>query len=308
MIRTVLGDIPSEKLGVTYLHEHLIIDSEIVAKDFSHIHLPSVDDAVSELALCRSAGVNSMVDCMPTGSGRDIRKLVSISEQTGVNIIASTGLHHERYYKSFDPIEASDVKGLADLFISEIQVGCEGTFHKAGVIKIVTSGISPSEREMRLFEAAAIAQSITGAPILTHCEHGTGALQQIDILQNLNINLSNVVMSHTDKEPDFGYHNEILSSGVNVEYDQSLRQIDMENSSSALLTAEMVEQGFGRQIMLGTDGARRSLWSSLGGAPGLAALYKVWSLKLREVGLTDEQLELMFVGNPARFLTLKEAK
>ena len=308
MIRTVLGDIPPEKLGVTYLHEHLIIDSDIVAKDFSHIHLPSVDDAVSELALCRSAGVNSMVDCMPTSSGRDIRKLVSISEQTGVNIIASTGLHHERYYKSFDPIEASDVKGLADLFISEIQVGCEGTFHKAGVIKIVTSGISPSEREMRLFEAAAIAQRITGAPILTHCEHGTGALQQIDILQNLNIDLSNVVMSHTDKEPDFGYHNEILSSGVNVEYDQSLRQIDMENSSSALLTAEMVEQGFGRQIMLGTDGARRSLWSSLGGAPGLAALYKVWSLRLREVGLTDEQLELMFVGNPARFLTLKEAK
>jgi len=117
-----------------------------------------------------------------------------------------------------------------------------------------------------------------------------------------------VVMSHTDKEPDFGYHNEILSSGVNVEYDQSLRQIDMEHSTSALLTAEMVEQGFGRQIMLGTDGARRSLWSSLGGAPGLAALYKVWSLKLREVGLTDEQLELMFVGNPARFLSLKEAK
>lgn len=308
MIRTVLGDIAPENLGVTYLHEHLIIDSEIVAKDFSHIHLPSVDDAVSELNLCKSAGVNSMVDCMPTGSGRDIRKLVSISEQTGVNIIAATGLHHVRYYKSFDPIEAANVQGLAELFISEIQVGCEGTFHKAGVIKVVTSGISPSGREVRLFEAAAIAHQATGAPILTHCEHGTGALQQIDILQNLNVNLSNVVMSHTDKEPDFGYHNEILSSGINVEYDQSLRQIDMENSSSALLTAEMFEQGFGRQIMLGTDGARRSLWSSLGGAPGLPALYRNWSIKLREVGITDEQLRLMFVGNPARFLTLKEVK
>jgi len=308
VIRTVLGDIAPENLGVTYLHEHLIIDSEIVAKDFPHIHLPSVDEAVSELDLCKSAGINSMVDCMPTGSGRDIRKLVSISEKTGINIIAATGLHHVRYYKSFDPIEAADVQGLADLFISEIQVGCEGSFHKAGVIKVVTSGISPSEREMRLFEAAAIAHKATGAPILTHCEHGTGALQQIDILQNLNVNLSNVVMSHTDKEPDFGYHNEILSSGINVEYDQSLRQIDMENSSSALLTAEMFEQGFGRQIMLGTDGARRSLWSRLGGVPGLPALYRNWSLKLREVGITEEQLRLMFVGNPSRFLTLKEVK
>jgi len=93
VIRTVLGDIAPENLGVTYLHEHLIIDSEIVAKDFPHIHLPSVDEAVSELDLCKSAGINSMVDCMPTGSGRDIRKLVSISEKTGINIIAATGLH-----------------------------------------------------------------------------------------------------------------------------------------------------------------------------------------------------------------------
>ena len=41
-VRTVLGDIPTDALGITYTHEHLIIDSEIVEKNFEHIWLPSV--------------------------------------------------------------------------------------------------------------------------------------------------------------------------------------------------------------------------------------------------------------------------
>ena len=70
-VRTVLGDISAESLGVTYMHEHLIIESEIVKKDYEHIYLPSAEDAVAEVMLCKKAGVQSMVDCMPTGSGRN---------------------------------------------------------------------------------------------------------------------------------------------------------------------------------------------------------------------------------------------
>jgi 5-phospho-D-xylono-1,4-lactonase len=305
MIRTVLGDIAPQDLGVTYMHEHLIIDSPIVKKEFEHIYLHSTDDAVAELDICKDAGVGAMVDCMPTGSGRDIKKLADISERSGIHIIAATGLHTSKYYDKFDPLELSDVDGLASIFVKEINEGCEGTFHKAGIIKVSTAGSVPTTRDLQLFEAAAIAHKATGAPILTHCEHGKGALQQLDILQELEVDLSSVVMSHTDKESDFGYHREILSSGVNVEYDQSLRQIDMDNSISALLTAEMLDQGFGNQMMLGTDGARRSLWTSLGGTPGLAALFKNWSENLRYVGVTNEQLELLFVTNPARFLNFK---
>jgi phosphotriesterase-related protein len=70
----------------------------------------------------------------------------------------------------------------------------------------------------------------------------------------------------------------------------------------------MVEEGFIDQIMLGTDGARRSLWSSLGGAPGLAWLYSSWSKKLREIGFTQAQLDTIFIDNPAKALTLDMPK
>ena len=308
MIRTVLGDISPADLGVTYMHEHLIIDSEIVRKDYSHIHLPSVEDAVKELQLCKEVNVGAMLDCMPSGSGRDVKKLAAISSESNIHIIATTGLHHKRYYEESNPVEYYDVEELAKLFISEIVEGCENTTHKAGVIKVVTSGVEPTQREIRLFEAAALAHEITGAPILSHCEHGTGAIQQIELFSHLKVNLNSVVLSHTDKEADIGYHREILGSGVNVEYDQSLRQIDLDDPISALLTVEMMEQGFSNQIMLGTDGARRTLWRALNGEPGLFALYKSWSDKLRNMGIADEQLDLLFIDNPARFLQFKEVK
>ena len=45
-VRTVLGDVPATELGVTYLHEHLIIDSPLVAEHWPHIHLPDAEAAV----------------------------------------------------------------------------------------------------------------------------------------------------------------------------------------------------------------------------------------------------------------------
>ena len=304
LVRTVLGDIPASQLGVTYMHEHLIIDSPIVSRDFPHIHLPSEAEAITEVNLCSSAGVQTLVDCMPTGSGRSALKLAAISKATGVNIVATAGLHTDRYYLPTDDLENMDAEDLAKVFIRDIQVGMEGTEFKAGQLKVVTSGHVIKDRDRRLFEAIAIAQQITGAPIISHCEHGTGALEQIELFIALHIPVHKVTLSHTDKENDIGYHKEILASGINVEYDQSLRQSDQDAPPSALLMKAMIEAGFVDQIMLGTDGARRSLWSSLGGSPGLAWLYSGWSKKLIELGLTQGQLDKVFIDNPARTLSI----
>jgi phosphotriesterase-related protein len=308
VVRTVLGDIPSDQLGVTYMHEHLIIDSPIVSRDFPHIHLPSEAEAIEEVNLCRRAGVQTLVDCMPTGSGRSAVKLAAISKATGMNIIATAGLHTDRYYLPTDELEIMDPEKLAQVFIKDIQVGMEGTEFKAGQLKVVTSGSVINDREKRLFEAVAIAHQVTGAPIISHCEHGTGALEQINLFNKLKIPVHKVTLSHTDKENDISYHKEILSSGINVEYDQSLRQSDLDVPPSALLMKAMIDQGFIDQIMLGTDGARRSLWSSLDGSPGLAWLYSGWSKKLMEFGLNQAQLDTVFIHNPARALTLAVRK
>jgi phosphotriesterase-related protein len=284
------------------MHEHLIIESEIVKKDYEHIYLPSTEDAAAEVILCKKAGVQSMVDCMPTGSGRNPQKLRKISELTGINIIATTGLHHDRYYRKDDEIEKLSSSQLGQIFINEIENGMDDTEIKAGIIKVVTSGSEIKDREIKLFEAAAFAHDKTGTPIISHCEHGKGAVEQIKLFIKLGIKLNRVTLSHTDKENDHGYHRELLSSGINVEYDQSLRQFNEEQPESALLTMAMIEAGHLNQIMLGTDGARRSLWSSLGGTPGLSWLYTGWGRKLKELGASEDVLSRLFNHNPSAFL------
>ena len=54
------------------------------------------------------------------------------------------------------------------------------------------------------------------------------------------------------------------------------------------------------RLLLGTDGARRSLWATLGGSPGLASLYGDFARRLG-----SDIAEMIFETNPARYLTLR---
>ena len=301
MIRTVLGDVSIEEVSGAYLHEHLIIDSPIVKSEMPHIFLDSVSDAISEVKECIPAGVNLLVDCMPGESGRDIEKLREISRNSGVHIVTATGMHNPKYYEKDSKYLSAGREELADIFVSEISERC-------GIIKIHSLGEELSAFEKELFAAAVQAQNETGAPIITHCEEGKGALAQISELQILGANLKRIVLSHTDKYPDHKYHQEILSTGVNVEYDQTLRQAESTNRPSLELTVAMCSAGFTKQIMLGTDGARRSLWKSLGGSPGLSWLASGWRQLLKEAGLSDAQLSEIFRENPRRFLRLSDIR
>ena len=97
------------------------------------------------------------------------------------------------------------------------------TEYRAGVIKVAGSAGGPSPRDGVVFEAAAEAHRSTGAPLLTHCENGTGALEQVRLLGDLGVDARHVVLSHVDKVVDRGYHREILATGAFGEYDNSFR-------------------------------------------------------------------------------------
>ena len=295
MIRTVLGDIqPSEVIGA-YLHEHLIIDSPIVKEQMPHIYLDDVPAAIDEVEDCASHSINLLVDCMPGESGRDLEKLRTISTKSKVHIISATGMHNPKYYESSSRYLNANRDQLISIFVEELYSGC-------GIIKIHSLNEELSDQERELFAAAVSAQQVTGAPILTHCEEGKGALAQIAELVKLGADLKRTVLSHTDKQADFEYHREILASGINVEYDQSLRQSESENRPSLDLTIAMCNEGYSNQIMLGTDGARRTLWRSLGGSPGLSWLATGWR-KLLVEELSDSVVAQLFRDNPRRFLT-----
>jgi phosphotriesterase-related protein len=314
-IRTVLGDIPAEMAGLTYAHEHLILDSVLIARAFPHILLDSVDVTAAEVAHCRDAGARTMVDTMPCASGRGILALAEVSRRTSVNILAVTGLHHERYYGHAHWTMRIPVETLADLFALDIEVGVdaydytgpvvERTPHRAGVIKVASSGGALDAREQRLFDAAAIAALRTGAPILTHCEDGRGGDVQLEEFAHRGVDPDRIVLSHTDKHPDPGYHRELAASGAYLVYDQVLRTTDTDPAPTTTLIAMHVERGRADQILLGTDGARRTLWTEYGGTPGLAWLAAGLPPRLRAIGLSQDQVDALYVTNPGRAFALR---
>jgi predicted metal-dependent phosphotriesterase family hydrolase len=307
-VRTVIGDIAPSELGVTYSHEHLFIGPSRAVDRVPHILLDDVDAMVQELAGPIGMGLRSVVDAMPADGGRDVLALAEISRRAGLHVVAPTGLHHERYYGPGHWSERITVDELADLFVADIEEGIDAfdyaapivrrTEHRAGVIKIAGSEGGPSARDQRVFAAAAIAHSRTGAPILTHCEHGTGALEQVAMLGAYGVAAAHVTLSHTDKVVDPGYHRELASTGAFLEYDQSLRG-DGPDGTLALVEA-LVADGVSGQIVLGHDAARRSYLSVFDGTPGLGWLLGEFSGLMLERGISPATIDGFFVANPAR--------
>jgi predicted metal-dependent phosphotriesterase family hydrolase len=314
-VRTVLGDIPADSIGPTYAHEHLIIDGGRPVELFPDFLLADVDRMATELDEAKAAGLRTAVDAMPADAGRNASALAELSRRTGVNVVAPTGLHHVRYYVPSHWSTRVSEDDLTDLFVADIETGIDTfdysgplvrrTPHRAGVIKIAGSDGGPSPRDARIFRAAAAAHLRTGAPILTHCEGGTGALEQIRVLVDAGVDLRHVAVSHVDKVVDAGYHREILATGASAEYDQSFRWGDAQNGTLRLLIA-MKDAGFGDRLVLGMDAARQGCYHAYGGQPGLGYLLREFSAMMAAGGLGEVERHALFVDNPARVFAFGE--
>lgn len=314
-VRAVLGDVPAGELSVTYAHEHLVLDSPLIGAAFPHIHLDDVEAAVAEVGYCADAGVATMVDAMPCAAGRDVVRLAQVSRRTGVRLVAATGLHHERYYGPAHWSARLAPEELARLFAEDVLVGVDAfdytgpvvrrTPYRAGVIKVATSGEELSGRDRLLLEAAGLAHRAAGAAVLTHCEQGRGGLAQLDKLARGGVPTDAVILSHVDKVVDRGYHRELAAAGAWLEYDQALRRAGDDECGTVRLVTWMLEDGYGGQVVLGTDGARRDLWSALGGGPGLAWLATGFRHRLAARGVGERDLHRLYVTNPSRALPLR---
>ncbi len=309
-VRTVLGDVDAADLGVTYAHEHLVIDGGRPAQLFPDFRLDSVEAAVAELAPARKLGLRTVVDAMPADCGRNVAKLAEISRRSGIHVVAPTGLHHERYYHDRHWSVLLAVDEIATLFAADVTDGIDAndyagpvvhrTRHRAGVIKIAgdTDRLTPVEE--KTFAAAAAAHLATGVPILTHCERGTAGPLQARFLAERGVHPGSVILSHTDKVVDRGYQREIFATGAMVEYDQGFRWPAGDENGTLTLLGWAFEDGYGDRVTLGMDAARRGYWTTHGGAPGMAWLLADFAVAMAARGLGPAEQAQLFVANPAR--------
>ena len=314
-VRTVLGDVDPAVLGVTYAHEHLIIDGGRPVEMSPDFLLADVDRLAAEMRDAADAGLETVIDAMPADCGRNPAKLAELSRRTGVRIVAATGLHHEKFYGPSHWSVRAGEEELADLFGADVRVGIDERDYggpivrrskiRAGVVKVAGSEGGPSARDVPIFRAAAAVHARTGVPIHTHCEGGTGALAQIRLLTDAGVPTDRISLSHVDKVTDPGYHRELLATGVFAVYDQAFRWGDRDNGTLRLLESAVAD-GRDGQVMLGMDAARQGYYRAFGGTPGLPYLLTTFSAELQTRGLGPEIRNRLFVENPARAFAFAE--
>ena len=306
-IRTVLGDIPPTQAGITYAHEHLIIEESFPTLANPDFLLNDVDKVSAELAQVYAAGGRTMVDTMPANCGRNVLKLAEVSRRTGIQIIAPTGIHLEQYYPLSHWRYQYSEDQLTRLFIADVEEGIDRydyngpiidrTNHRAGMIKLATGDEAITSHQELIFRAVVNTHRETGVPILTHTNAGRQALAQAERFDKLGADLTHVVISHVDRCQDLTYHRQLMQTGVRVEYDSAFRWKKGEIDGTYALLEKLLPD-FPNQITVGMDAARNTYWKSYGGEPGLVFLLTDFRRVLEQRGLAGHWQKLM-IDNPA---------
>ena len=288
VVRTVLGDIAPDALGACDAHEHLFLDTPAQPGE----SFLDRDKAVEEARTLVAVGGRALVDWTPLGLGRDLDGLAHVARETGLNVVAATGLHRDAHYRADDLFRTTSTDALVDLFVSELADRC-------GVIKAGASYHHLTAFEERAFEAAAAAHGRTGAPVCVHTQHGTMGLALVERLASLGVPPVSVILAHVDRNPDAGEHADTAATGATLQLDGPGRTKYWPDSVIIGLIDDLAELGHAGRLLLGGDTGRRGMMRAYGGGPGLDYVFARFKPRLeRELG--NELSEQIFVANPAR--------
>jgi phosphotriesterase-related protein len=308
-IVTVTGTISAGELGPTLAHEHLHSDFSIYSgKPDNRLTVPS--QVIDELAWFRRAGGRTIVEVTPEGTGRDPLQLREISLTSGVQVISGIAF----YEASTFPAWARDasVEQIADFFVFHLEEGQAGV--RAGVIGELTSHNEPepnpsayrlNDLECRVFEAAALAQQLTGACISTHAALGRAGHSQLDVLERAGADLQRVIIGHcdahwhADSQKDFAYYIPMLERGACCEFDLIGWTELAPDEVRADRLAALLAMGYAPQLLLATDTCRLSHLRCRGGR-GYDFLWTSFLPRLRARGVSDAQVYCMLVETPQR--------
>lgn len=298
MVQTVTGPVSSADLGLTLVHEHLLIDMYEASLNSAGVLLDEVA-AIEELSLFRDAGGMTIVDQTTVGLHPDWAGLRRISIATGVRIIAGTGVYWHRFRPAW--VDSMDESAIAARFVSELVEGVGPDHIRAGVIgEIATGHRSIDAIEARVFRAAATAQSATGAPIATHAIFTRIGLAQLDLLEAAGADPAKVLIGHADTTPDESYHRAVLERGAWLGFD-TIGQTDKATDDwRADRVADYAALGYLDRILISSDVCKRPALVRNGGG-GYAQVLNDFVPLLEARGFLPDDIRHLLAENPRRF-------
>jgi phosphotriesterase-related protein len=314
-VMTVTGPDTPENLGTTLIHEHITFAYPGWYADES-ISPYDREDAericLEVLEIAKKSGVKTIVDATAADvGGRDPILMKRLSEKSGVNIIAATGLFPEsigagNYYKWQSTMRGRNFEeDIYELFHTELSVGIRGSGVKAGIIKVATGDPVISDYEATVLKVAVRVAKEAGVSIITHTEAAAVGPSQQELFLRYGADPSKVMIGHQNNSEEIAYAlTQLERPGFYLGFD---RTNPLMSKASEDTIVSLVLLGFGDRIMLSHD----CIFMWLGRPGKLPQQYAEWRPdylfrqlipKLKTAGVTDEQIKGILVDNPRRFL------
>lgn len=362
-VMTVTGEIDIEQLGMTDLHEHTFLDLRIAGRFMknyfknvpehmlafrpenfpflkSGVYLVSEECAVmddmdflgKEYAFLKQDGIQTVVDCSPIGVRGDIKKIKMLSEKSGIQFVAATGIYTETSRP--EELMGRSADEYYVVFKQEWEDGIEGTDIRPGVLKAAIATIRPDGRvspgEIAGIQAAARLSGETGLSVHIHTDPNVpgryvidaaklaieqGALPgKVHICHMDNRIASGVPVNDyltnegVDRTLNLDMQKELLDMGVTIGFDTWGMPIanprffmadDYERLKALIL---LLDAGYGEQITVGCDFSSKIMGRTYGNY-GCTRFMEFAVPKLKELGY-EAAVQKILIENPARILAI----
>ena len=302
---TVRGPVPAQDLGMTLMHEHVMVD--FVGAEQASRNRYDPDEVfrtvLPYLSQIRSLGCRTLVECTPAYLGRDPVLLTRLSGASGLQIITNTGFYGAAGGK-YLPREAHEesAEKLAERWVEEFEKGMEGTEVRPGFIKTGVNTGPLSVIDAKLARAAALAHKSTGLTIASHTGDGAAAMEQLDILAAGGVAPEAFIWVHAQNAKDGEFHAKAAARGAWIEFEGSTESAV---EARAAQVKALADRGFLHKTLISLDAGWYRVGEPDGGAfRSYDFFFTAFVPALRRVGITEAQLRQLTVDNPREALTV----
>jgi phosphotriesterase-related protein len=315
-VETVQGAVEADELGVVLAHEHVRSRDEAVAEQWPgrYDEELELDAALVAVNAAKDRGVQTIVDPTAMFLGRDVRFMKRVADETGVRIVACTGIYTYDFLPHY--FANRDADAIAEHFIEDIEFGIQGTQIKAAFLKCAADAAGVTENIEKVHRAVARASVRTGAPIMAHSMPAVDtASRQLDIFREEGVDMARVQIAHCGDTDDVAYIEGLIEQGVYVGLDRYGLEMYLPIDKRNATAAELLRRGHAERLMISQDFCATIDWfpPEVGEMAESNGLIRNWSMTLvfdevvpalRKMGAMDDAtFNTVFVENPKRWLT-----
>jgi phosphotriesterase-related protein len=338
-VMTVSGPLPVERMGITLMHEHILIDAskswqcpchpddqaladqpvnigiigELRMNPFvnrDNCQLADSDLATAELQRFIRLGGRTVVDPTNFGIGRDPEQLKRIAERTGLNIVMGSGFYLE--YTHPDSVRSMSVEAIAEMIIDDVGGGETPPAIKAGIIGEIGVSKDFTPAEQKSLRGAARAARRTGVPLSIHLPGWERLAHRVlDLVEEEGADLRHTVLCHMNpSHADLEYQTSLAKRGAFLEYDmigmdyyyadQDAQSPSDEDNASSIRT--LIDQGFADRVLLSHDVFLKMMLTRFGGF-GYGYILRHFVPRLLRHGVGRDVIDRILIDNPRRVFT-----